>query len=138
MMLPQLFAHRLAFERLHVKVVGFGRHDEEDHHRQIVPVHLGVQQEDTREEKGKNNVRLVVLLFSLHVVHWETHPEEVVESRQRLQENIGSFVGKFVASGDEKEQGLVQVEVQVPARGAVLSTLQSSGRFLQTLNFQWR
>lgn len=58
MNVPELFAHRLAFEGFHVKVVGFSRHDEEDHHRQIIPVHLGVQREDTREESRKNNVRL--------------------------------------------------------------------------------
>lgn len=74
------------------------------------------------------------MFFSLHVVHWETDSEEVVESRQRLQENISSFVGKLVAPGDEKEQGLVQVEVQVPAKGTVASYAGqiNSRRFLQT------
>lgn len=74
-------------------------------------------------------------LISLHVVHWQTHSEEVVESRQRLQKNISSFVGKLVASGDEKEQGLVQVEVQVPARGTVLSMFYTARRFLYTSIF---
>lgn len=136
----------MAFERLHVKVVGFSRHDEEDNHRQIIPVHLGVQREDTREEERRNQVRLQYLELrselasvSLHVVHWETHSEEVVESRQRLQENISSFVGKLVAASDEKEQGLVQVEVQVPARETVAPASHAgqvnSRRFLQTSCF---
>lgn len=76
------------------------------------------------------------MFFSLHVVHWETDSEEVVESRQRLQENISSFVGKLVAPSDEKEQGLVQVKVQVPARETIASASYAgqinSRRFLQT------
>lgn len=135
---PELLAHRLAFKRLHVKVVGFSRHDEEDDHRQIIPVHLRVQPEDTREEQRMNNVRTFRTVKRVAVgffFHWETHSEEVVESRQRLQENISSFVGELVAPCDEKEQGLVQVEVQVPARGTVASTSYTgqinSRRFLQ-------
>lgn len=37
---PKLFAHRLTLQRLHVKVVGLRRHDEEDDHGHVVPVDL--------------------------------------------------------------------------------------------------
>lgn len=55
----------------------------------------------------------------LHVAHRETHTKEVVEPRKRLQEDVSSFVGKLVASGDEEVEGLLQVEVQVPAGGTI-------------------
>lgn len=42
---PELFAYRLTLQRLHVKVVGLGWHDEEHHHCDVILMHLG--------EKGK-------------------------------------------------------------------------------------
>jgi len=46
----------------------------------------------------------------------ETHPQQVVESGQRLQENVCSLVGELIASCYEEAKGLLQVEVQVAAR----------------------
>ena len=46
----------------------------------------------------------------------ETHPQQVVESGQRLQENVCSLVGELIASCYEEAKGLVQVEVKVAAR----------------------
>jgi len=38
----------------------------------------------------------------------------VVETRQRLDEHVGSFVGELVASGGEKVQRLIEIEIQMP------------------------
>lgn len=48
----------------------------------------------------------------------ETHLQEVIQSRQRLDENVSAFVAKLIATGDEEIQSLVQVEVEVPVKVA--------------------
>lgn len=48
--------------------------------------------------------------------HEGPHPQQVVESGQRFKENISSLVGKLIASSDEEEKCLLQVEVQMTAR----------------------
>lgn len=39
---PQLLAYSLSFKRLHVEVVGFGRHDEKHNHCNITLMNLSV------------------------------------------------------------------------------------------------
>lgn len=51
-----------------------------------------------------------------HLVHLSIYPEQIVEPGQSFQENISPFVRILIASCDEEENGLVQVEVQVPGK----------------------
>lgn len=44
------------------------------------------------------------------------YPQEVVQPGQRLNEQISPLVGKLIASSNEKEEGLLQVKVQVTIR----------------------
>ena len=40
--------------------------------------------------------------------------EVVVEPRERLDENVGSFVAELITTGNEEIERLVQVKVKVP------------------------
>lgn len=44
------------------------------------------------------------------------YPQEVVQSGQGLDEQISPLVGKLIASSNEEEERLLQVEVQVTVR----------------------
>lgn len=44
------------------------------------------------------------------------YPQEVVEPGQGLDEQVSPLVGELVTSSNEEEEGLLQVEVQVPVR----------------------
>lgn len=44
----------------------------------------------------------------------KTYPEQIVESGESFQKDVRSLVGELVPPGDEEEQTLVQIEVQVP------------------------
>lgn len=60
---------------------------------------------------------LHLLRTETHSVSWsdtQTHSEQIVESGQSFQEDVRSFVRELVPSGNEEEQTLVQIEVQVP------------------------
>lgn len=68
-----------------------------------------------RDKQRLSTSRLPPHIQSLILAHHSrsviTDPEQVVEPGQSFQENVGPFVGIFVASCDEEENGLVEVEV---------------------------
>lgn len=86
--------------------------------RSLLCTWVGCSAQETRQTEEGGKVPIFLSGRSIQSCDVsETHTEEVVESREGLQEDVGSLVGKLVASGDEEVEGLIQVEVQVPARG---------------------
>lgn len=43
-----------------------------------------------------------------------TYSKQIVESGQRFQEEVSTFVRELIPSSDEEEQTFIQVEVKVP------------------------
>lgn len=43
-----------------------------------------------------------------------TYSKQVVESGQRFQEEVSTFVRELIPSSDKEEQAFIQVEVKVP------------------------
>lgn len=52
LLIPELLPNGLSFQRLHIEVVGFGGHDEEDHHSHVAPVDLHTQAHVTADLLG--------------------------------------------------------------------------------------
>lgn len=44
------------------------------------------------------------------------HLQEMIQSRQRLNENIGAFVAELISTSDEKVQSLLEIKVEMPVK----------------------
>jgi hypothetical protein len=65
---------------------------------------------------GEMSERETLAKLSSKLREVKTHLKIVVQTSERLDEDISALVAKLVAAGDEKVQRLVQIEVEMPEK----------------------
>lgn len=107
---PKLLPDCLALQGLHVEVVSSGGHNEERDDCHVAVTDL--REKERTQECGFGCAKRTQCIDTTPQTH--TYTKQIVESGQRFQEEVSTFVRELIPSSDEQEQTFIQVEIKVP------------------------